>query len=416
MIETVATIRLALRLAARSLARRPTESSLVLVTLFTAFWGCLQIVAIVTSMTRQVERDFLKLGVDVINVHPDLDPLKFFGHKLKVTDCGRFAEIVEGVAAPANLVPALIRADGKDEGKEESIVAIGTTSAWDKVLLMDFVWGRIFRDDEGDACVLDEWVAKRLGVANSASAEPERVTVSVAGKDVSLRVVGVVRDPFRIRERLEEFDASAEARSHVIRFMEYKNAYVPRSVITKREGIIASIIKVGAGRDPEADVELIREYLKEKESNAFVWSRRRWAENILGALDVAAAISNFLWIVILIVTGFIVVTVTFIVVRQRYPEIAIRRVEGARKGQITLQLVSENLFLSLLASALAVPACHWTSVWIEHGFLGVPVFLEWGDILLVGGSGAVIVALTTLSPARRAASLDPVNVLRNERR
>ncbi len=410
------------RFALRSLWKRRTQFALALVTLVVSFWGCFQIVAVVSSLERQAKRDFQRVGMDIINVHPHLDPLKFFGHKLTVNDCEPLAALVSGVAAGANLdlgvVHAEMPAPSADPPAEESVGVIASTPQWNEALAMDFLWGRFFRGDESDVCVLDEWVFRRVYPGEDVAVERSdvRITLELSGKSVSLRVIGVVRDPFRLRRRLEDFDSTGAARSHVIRFMEYKNVYIPRVIVTTGEKIILAIVRVGEGRDPERDTELVRKYLEDKGSTAVAWSRRSWASDILSAVETVAAISNFLWIVILAVTAFMVVTVIFIIVRGRYREIAIRRVEGARKSQITAQLVLENLFLACLANAIAFPLCVYSSRRLNEDYLGNPVFLDPLDVLLISVAGAAVIALTTILPARRAAALDPVAVLRNDKR
>jgi ABC-type antimicrobial peptide transport system permease subunit len=128
-------------------------------------------------------------------------------------------------------------------------------------------------------------------------------------------------------------------------------------------------------------------------------------------MSVATALSNFIWLVVLGITAFMVVTVILLVVRERYREIAIRRVEGARRHQIALQLVLENVILSLFASGIGLPIAFLTGRWLEVHLLGWPVLLGPGDVLFVVLSGTLIIGLATALPARRASSIDPVSIL-----
>ena len=76
----------------------------------------------------------------------------------------------------------------------------------------------------------------------------------------------------------------------------------------------------------------------------------------------------------------------------------------------------ENLFLACLANAIAFPLCVYSSRRLNEDYLGIPVFLDPLDVLLISVAGAAVIALTTILPARRAAALDPVAVLRNDKR
>lgn len=412
MSEPLRQAGLALRLAVASLWKRRSQFLLVYLTLVISFWASFQIIAVISSVQRQIETDLERIGQDVINVHASPDPALFLWHRLSLMDCERFCELVSGVSAPVNLMPSVARNPG-GEARDNVVLLIGTTASWSDVFALELVAGRFFTAEERDACVLDEWVFRRIFPGQPAEflKTHRLIELEVAGKKESFRVVGVIRDPFKIRERLEEWDVTALARSHTVRFMEYKNIYVPREALGAGRGILGAVVRVGEGVDPVLGAERITKYLKGKGSTAVAWARKWWASAILDATSAAAALSNFIWLVVLTVTAFMVVTVILLVVRERYREIAIRRVEGARRNQVALQLVVENLVLSLFASAVGFPLALLTGRWLEVHLLGWPVLLATGDVLLVSLTGALIIGLATALPARRASSVDPVSVL-----
>jgi predicted permease len=95
---------------------------------------------------------------------------------------------------------------------------------------------------------------------------------------------------------------------------------------------------------------------------------------------------------------------------QRQRELAIRLAIGAGRGRIVRQLLMESAVLTLLASALAVPA-GWWSLQLAAAPFGIPIPVD-GTVL---GLTVAAAALTTLAfglgPAVRASTQPPASIL-----
>lgn len=98
---------------------------------------------------------------------------------------------------------------------------------------------------------------------------------------------------------------------------------------------------------------------------------------------------------------------------RRFKEIGIRKVMGASLGQITGMMSKEFIKLVVIAFAVAVPlAWYAMSRWLE-GFAYHVSMNGW--IFILAGSGALLIALVTVSfESLKAASANPVQSLRNE--
>lgn len=123
----------------------------------------------------------------------------------------------------------------------------------------------------------------------------------------------------------------------------------------------------------------------------------------------------------LLIAGVGVANVMYVVVKERTREIGIKMAVGARRSYIMAQFIFESLLLALSGGAIGILFCSVvvSIVWMlpaDEGamqFLGRPV-LSWSLILITVGILSTIGFLAGVFPARKAASVDPVESLRYE--
>ncbi len=392
----------------RGLVRRPLQSALLLFAVTVALAATMTIMAVLAGIEEQMRRDLDHVGRDVINVHISPTIKDALASPLRLADCDWMRETTGGVVAPFHATLAACDADGVDKPVQATIIA--TTAVWGTIVPLELVEGRFFAADEHGVGVLDEWVAKRL--FGDGRAVGRSVRVRRFGLPQTIEVVGVMKDPFEIRKKFEELDVTGSARSRILRMMEFKSIYMPGSFTDPDQTIHGAVIKTPAGRDPIGFERPLIDRLGDRAGRVWVWSRKAWITNVLEAADIGTQVANVVWIIVLLVTCVMITTVSLVAIRERYREIAIRRTEGARRGQVVGQLLAENVLLSAAAGVLAVGLARWGGSVLESRYISWPPAFLTSDLVLCLGLGLVLGAVATILPALRAASLDPVDVIR----
>jgi putative ABC transport system permease protein len=157
------------------------------------------------------------------------------------------------------------------------------------------------------------------------------------------------------------------------------------------------------------------------ERTLFIWD---FIENEKTGEKIGLGVSIFLGSVgflTLLIAGVGVANVMYVVVKERTREIGIKMALGARRSYILFQFITEALLLAFTGGTIGL-LISWAVVFgvrllpSEDGpmqFLGKPI-LSPGIMLLTTGILAGIGLLAGFFPARKAASVDPVESLRYE--
>ena len=210
-----------------------------------------------------------------------------------------------------------------------------------------------------------------------------------------------------------------------------RRAIIPYSTFRTMKGptIVNSIVVRPADPSMQAEVKkeifrvLARKYHFDPtdERTLFIWD---FIENEKMSRKIGTGVAIFLFsvgLLTLITAGVGVANVMYVVVKERTHEIGIRMAVGARRSYILIQFVGEALFIAFLGGAIGI-LISWaiiTGVRLipsEEGamqFLGKPI-LSASTMVLTAGILAFIGLMAGFFPARKAASVDPVESLRYE--
>lgn len=139
--------------------------------------------------------------------------------------------------------------------------------------------------------------------------------------------------------------------------------------------------------------------------------------DILGALtQVTDTFTIFLAAVAgisLIVGGIGIMNMMLTTVTERTREIGLRKAIGAKKKDISKQFLTEAVMLTFLGGFAGI-ILGWAIALAVSQFVGIVTKVSWQAVLLAFGVSAAIGIIFGYYPARRAASLNPIEALRYE--
>ncbi len=115
----------------------------------------------------------------------------------------------------------------------------------------------------------------------------------------------------------------------------------------------------------------------------------------------------------LLVGGIGIMNMMLTTVTERTREIGLRKSVGAKKGDISMQFLSESVMLTFLGGAIGIVLGFAASLAISH-LANMPTSFSYSSVLLVFGVSALIGIVFGYYPARRAANLSPIVALRYE--
>jgi len=186
--------------------------------------------------------------------------------------------------------------------------------------------------------------------------------------------------------------------------------------------------------DEPMAVQRMERALRTAAGPGYRWSN--WAtENasLFRAMRIEKTMMTFLLLIIVAVAAFNIVTSLTMVVNEKEKDIAILRTLGLEPGRVMRIFIVQGCLLGLagtlggVAIGLALATNLETILpWFERTFgfrvmpgdvfyvTEVPSLVEWPDLMLIAGFAFLIALAATIWPSRRAARVEPADVLRYE--
>ena len=394
-------------LALREIRRNITRAFLTVIGVVIGVAAVVTMVTLGRGATEMVKSQISNLGSNLMILRPGQGWGQWGAPLFSLNDVQAVREQVSGVRAAAPLAmgnaPAVFMENVRNTDYQ------GTTPEYFDIAGWKLSEGRFFDQDDlrkgAAVCVIGETIRKEL--FGSVPAVGQKIRL----RKTSLMVIGVtaVKGQGGFGDDLDD------------------NILLPVTTMQRRLAGLPPPQNINqiqiAGIDEQscagilADLTLLmreRRNLAENEQNNFsVVDTRMIAETMSSSTRIMTSLLGTVAGVSLLVGGIGIMNVMLVSVTERTREIGIRLAVGARARDVMLQFLVEAVTLSwvggLAGILLAYGLCHSLAK-----VVGAPFVFDPKINLIAFVFSAAIGIIFGFMPARRAASLDPIEALRHE--
>ena len=396
------------RLALRAISRNLLRSFLTVLGVVIGVAAVIAMVTIGNGTTEQVKSELSRLGTNMLFVRPGQ-----FGPGRASTEAKRFDDRdveairnqISGIraVAPQNRSAAATVIFG---GKNHQTSVIGTTN--DYLIAQDWTiaLGRDFQpaEDRGGqiGCIIGETVRQELFGAENPVGQTIRVS------NISCPVIGVLARkgqsglgddqddtiimPLKIHQR--RIGGTTTISSIMV---SAQDGVSTAKVQSDLQNLLRERRRIGIGREDDFTVNDMTQIASAMTGTTTL---------LTGLLGAVAAVS-------LLVGGIGIMNIMLVSVTERTREIGIRLAIGALEKQVLTQFLVEAVMLSAFGGIVGI----LTGLGLAYavvGYLNVPFVTSPSIIFLAFAFSAAIGVIFGYFPARRAASLSPIEALRHE--
>jgi len=393
----------------KGLGRNKTRTFLMMLGIIIGITTLTIIVSAILGAKSDVMGKVAKFGLDQISINAGAGKIMGVPQDAPVTTLKAedgeaiLLEVknVKGMAPSLNTRALPIKSA---TGNTES-TTISATPQWAEVWDTPAVAGEFIADEDlssmARVAVIGQTVAKEL----FGSEDP-------VGKQIRIREL-----PFTVKGVLQAKGTSPSGQDMDRRIIIPLSTGQKRLLNRDHVGMIKVVL-----RDPSKmaqTIEEIRHLLRERHNlqagaaDDFTFITPKQVTEL--ATEVSTALSLFLIVISgisLIVGGIVVGNIMLISVGERKREIGLRRALGARKKDILAQFLFESIAVTVSGGLLGV-ILGLAGGKILSLFTRLTVVISWEPFVLAFLFSGLVGVLAGISPAKRAASLDPVEALRS---
>ena len=393
-------------LALRAIRRNLLRSFLTVLGIVIGVAAVITMVTLGNGATRSVTDQISAMGSNLLIVIPGqrFGPGGDNAPRFKIAD----ADAVRAQVSAARLVAPVVNSSATAvfQANNWSTMVTGTTSDYFDAGNWEFASGRAFTDAEDRAgravCVIGETVRNKLFGAGDPVGEEIRV------RQFACEVVGLLKSKGQSAMGSDQDDVIVMPLRTVQRRLTGNND-VGRMMIAADQGSSIDAVKAQV-------TELMRERrnVADNEDDDFrVMDTRQLAQTLTSTTKILTMLLAAVAAVSLLVGGIGIMNIMLVSVTERTREIGTRLAIGALEREVLMQFLVEAVVLAGLGGLVGIVLATAASVALAN-VMGVPYLFSPGINLLSFGFATAIGVIFGYFPARRAASLNPIEALRHE--
>ncbi len=395
-------------LALRSIRRHVLRSLLTMLGIVIGVAAVVSMVTLGKATTAAVTQQIAALGTNILQVRPG----QGFGRggggatprDFELADINAIRQQVGGVTAVAPSVSS--SATAIYEGANWSTTINGTTSDYFKIQPWPLKEGRLFSEDEESAgkavCIIGSTVSKNL----FGNADPVGKRFRMG--DVSCDVIALLSTKGQAGFGGDQDDT----------------VIMPLKTVQRRFLGTTTIRTILVGIDDHYSSEQVQQTLTNllrerrritagKEDDFNIFDTKQISDTLTQTTSMLTSIVAAVAAISLVVGGIGIMNIMLVSVTERTREIGIRLAIGAVASEVLMQFLVEAIVLSCLGGLIGLVLAQIV-VAVAVPLMSVPWIFEPGVNLGAFLVSAVIGVVFGYFPARRAASLNPIDALRHE--
>ena len=399
------------RIAIRALIRNKLRAFLTMLGIIIGVASVIAMLAIGEGSKQKMRKQISSMGTNMVMVMPNMQRRGGVSLGSSSSVALKYSDVValRNESTAISSVSPEIRASGQViySNQNTQTTIYGVSEEYLGIKKLEILSGRFFNANEiknmSKVCILGQTVVENLF---GAGADP--VGQSIRIKNLPFQIIGVLKDKGESGMGQDQDDLILAPYTTVQRRL---------AAIDYINGIYASAISEEKSPAAIAEVEEIlrrTHKLKESAENDFrVMSQSELLKTITSITDIMTYLLGAIAGISLLVGGIGIMNIMFVSVTERTREIGLRMSIGGRGKDIMKQFLAESIILSILGGMLGV-IFGYLLARLAGSLMSSQAIVKTQSVVLAFAVCFVIGVFFGWYPARKAASLNPIDALRYE--
>ena len=399
------------RIAIRALFRNKMRAFLTMLGIIIGVASVIAMLAIGEGSKRSITEEMSSMGSNLVMIMPNFQRRGGVSLGASSSMALKYSDVtaIRNEAASISAVSPTVNANGQviygNQNTQTSIY--GVSEEYLDIRKLKINTGRIFNEAEirsmAKVCILGQTVVDNLFGEGS-----DPVGLSIRIKNLPFEIIGVLEDKGESGMGQDQDDMILAPYTTVQRRL---------SAIDYINGIYCSAVseeKSAAAIDEVEEILRRTHKLKETDENDFrVMSQSELLETVSSVTNIMKLLLGAIAGISLLVGGIGIMNIMLVSVTERTREIGLRMSIGGRGKDIMRQFLVESMILSIAGGIFGVITGYLLAM-LAGTLLDMPPVVATSSVLLAFAVCFAIGVFFGWYPARKAASLNPIDALRYE--